>query len=265
MRSGYGRHVSGREPGAAGTSRPRQFERVDWRPGPRYQPDAWPFTLPVVRQIVTEGGFEIPAGVTVLVGENGSGKSTLIEALAGAYPRSGVANPFVNLLGPGQSAEDSPLARCLRARTHRLASPAGFFLRAEAMHAYIAAIDSDPTQRRAWGGQLLNQQSHGESFLSVLRHRFTDVGVYFLDEPEAALSFQSCLGLLALLHDMREQGSQVVVATHSPLLASLPGATLLELGDWGVRPASYDELELVSNWRSFLDEPQRWLRHLLEP
>jgi predicted ATPase len=244
---------------------PRQFERVDWRPGPRYLPGEWPFTLPVVKQLIAEGGFEIPAGITVLVGENGSGKSTLVEALAHVYPRTGVENPFVNLLGPGMSAEDSPLATCLRARTHRLASPAGFFLRAEAMHDYFAAIDTDPAQRRAWAGQLLNQQSHGESFLTVLRHRFTDIGVYFLDEPEAALSFQSCLGLVALLDAMRAQGSQVVVATHSPLLASLPDATLLELGEWGVRPASYDDLELVRNWRSYLDDPQRWLRHLLEP
>jgi predicted ATPase len=244
---------------------PRQFERVDWRPGERYVPGQWPFTLPVVQQLIDNGGFDVPAGVTILVGENGSGKSTLVEALAQAYPRTGFANPFVNLLGPGTSAEDSPLATCLRAQTHRLASPAGFFLRAEAMHNYFAAIDRDPTQRRAWAGQLLNQQSHGESFLTVLRHRFTDLGVYFLDEPEAALSFQSCLGLVALLDAMRIQGSQVVVATHSPLIASLPGATLLELGDWGLRPASYDDLELVRNWRSYLEDPQRWLRHLLEP
>ena len=255
--------MSGEVGGAARV--PRQFERVDWRPGPRYTPGEWPFTLPVVEQLIGEGGFEIPSGVTILVGENGSGKSTLVEALAQVYPRAGVQNPFVNLLGRGESAEDSPLATCLRARTHRLASPAGFFLRAEAMHDYFAAIDTDPAQRRAWAGQLLNRQSHGESFLAVLRHRFTDLGVYFLDEPEAALSFQSCLGLVALLDAMRVQGSQAIVATHSPLLASLPGATLLELGEWGLRPASYDDLELVRNWRSYLDDPQRWLRHVLAP
>ena len=242
---------------------PRQFERVDW--DPRYAGDLtrWPFTMPVVAQLIADGGMEIPAGVTILVGENGSGKSTLIEALGAAYPRTGAGSP--NLTGPAGSSEDSALGRCLRARTHRMASPAGFFLRAEAMHAYFANIDADSTQRRAWGGELLNQRSHGESFLTVLRHRFTDVGVYFLDEPEAALSFQSCLGLLALLDQMAREGSQVIVATHSPVLASLPDATLLELGDWGMRQASFDDLELVQNWRSYLDEPHRWLRHLLEP
>jgi predicted ATPase len=98
----------------------------------------------------------------------------------------------------------------------------------------------------------------------VLRHRFAEIGVYFMDEPEAALSFRSSLGLIALLDVLRSEGSQVVVATHSPVLASLPGATLLELGEWGMRPATYDELELVRDWRGFLEAPQRWLRHLIE-
>jgi predicted ATPase len=88
--------------------------------------------------------------------------------------------------------------------------------------------------------------------------------VYFLDEPEAALSFRSCLGLIALLDLLRREGSQVVLATHSPLLASLPGATLLEVGEWGMRQTTYDDLELVRDWRGFLEEPGRWLRHLVQ-
>jgi len=243
---------------------PRQFERVDWRPGPAYRPDRWPFTMPVVEQLINNGGLDIPPGVTIVVGENGSGKSTLVEALAAVYPRTGALSPFTSLTGVTGSAEDSPLATCLKARTHRMASPAGFFLRAEAMHSYFARVDADPTQRRAWGGEALNERSHGESFLAVLRHRFTDLGVYFLDEPEAALSFQSCLSLIALLDQMRKEGSQVIVATHSPLLASLPDATLLEVGEWGLRQTTYDDLQLVHNWRSYLDAPQRWLRHLLD-
>jgi len=99
----------------------------------------------------------------------------------------------------------------------------------------------------------------------VLRHKFTDIGVYFLDEPEAALSFRSCLGLLSLLDVMRREGSQVVVATHSPLLVTLPAATLLEVGDWGIRTVeSYEDLDLVQTWRSYLEAPGRFLRHLLD-
>jgi predicted ATPase len=188
-----------------------------------------------------------------------------VEALAAVYPRSGFISPFVKVTGPGSSDEDAPLRYHLRARTNKKASPAGFFLRAETMHDYFASVDADPTQERMWNGERLQERSHGESFLTVLRHRFADVGVYFLDEPEAALSFHSCLGLVALLDTMCLEGSQVVVATHSPLLASLPEATLLELGDWGLREVEgYDDLELVRSWRGFLDAPPRYLRYLLE-
>jgi predicted ATPase len=245
----------------------RHLEHVDWSPNPRRPPDltAWPFTIPAVAQIVAEGGLEIPPGVTFLVGENGSGKSTLVEALAEIYPRRGFETPFAAVTGPSASAEDSPLAFHLRPRVHRRASPAGFFLRAEAMHAFLTAVDRDGAQARAWGGEKLQQRSHGESFLAVLRHRFADVGVYFLDEPEAALSFRSSLALVALLDAMRRVQSQVIIATHSPLLVSLPGATLLELGEHGIRRVdAYDDLGLVRDYRRFLAAPERYLQHLLD-
>lgn len=211
-----------------------------------------------------QGGLDVPAGITFLVGENGSGKSTLVEAFAAVYPRHGFATPYVDKLGPRSSTEDSPLPVHIRARTHPRASPAGFFLRAEAMHSYLAGIDADPSQAGAWGDERLSTRSHGESFLAVLRHRFADVGVYFLDEPEAAFSFRSCLALVALLYQMRTEGSQVIVATHSPLIASLPGATLIEVGEWGLRRVErYDDLDLVDSWRTFMAQPDIYLRHLL--
>lgn len=244
----------------------RHLERVEWSPSPHHPPNlaAWPFSIPAVAQLVDRGGLDIPAGITFLVGENGSGKSTLVEALAAVYPRRGFEHPHLRGTGPAGSAEDSPLAHHLRARTHARASPAGFFLRAELMHGYLAEVDAvDPPMRRTWGEERLQTRSHGESFLAVLEHRFADVGVYFMDEPEAALSFQSCLALVGLLAQMREEGSQVVVATHSPLLVSLPGANLLEIGDWGLAEVErYDDLELVRSWREFLAAPDRYLRHL---
>jgi predicted ATPase len=241
--------------------------RVEWAPSEHHPPDLgeWPFTIPAVRQLVDDGGLDIPGGVSFLIGENGSGKSTLVEAMAERYPRTGFVSPFVTATGPGPSEEDSPLRWHIRAVTAKGASPAGFFLRAESMQPYLAGVDADETQRRVWGDDPMSTRSHGESFLAVLRVRFADVGVYFMDEPEAALSFRSCLGLLALLDVLRREGSQVVVATHSPLLTSLPGAALLELGDHGIRRVErWDDLELVSSWRSFLDAPPRYLRHLLD-
>jgi predicted ATPase len=246
--------------------KPRHLERVDWSPSPSRPPDTttWPFTIAAVAQLIAQGGLDIAAGVTFLVGENGSGKSTLVEALATSYPRKGHWTPFAQVVGPGPSAEDSGLSFHLRARVHKRASPAGFFLRAEAMHGFLSQVDASPGDAKSWGGEQMQARSHGESFLAVLRHRFNDVGVYFLDEPEAALSFHSCLGLVSLLDTMSREGSQVIVATHSPLLVSLPGATLLQLGDDGIsKVESYDELTLVKDWRAFLAGPGRYLRHLL--
>jgi predicted ATPase len=252
------------------TDQSRHLERVDWWPSAQHPPnlDEWPFTIPVVAQIVSERGLEIPAGITFLIGENGSGKSTLVEALAAVYPRRGFVTKFVHKTGPEPSDEDSPLRWHLKARTHPRASPAGFFLRSELMHDYLADVDTvmgTESRGTAWGDETLQARSHGESFLAVLRLRFAEVGVYFMDEPEAALSFSSCLGLVSLLDQMRREGSQVIVATHSPLLMSLPGATLLEVGEWGIRRVeSYDEVELVRSWRDFLAAPGRYLRHLID-
>ena len=243
---------------------PRHLERVDWAPRRDVDLDEWPYRIPAVRQLISDGGFEVPPGVTVLVGENGSGKSTLVEAFAAVYPRAGAeSSTRLPVTGPTPSEEDSPLRWHLRARTHRLAAPGGFLLRAESMHAYLASVDASEAERKAWGGRLMHTQSHGESFLAVLRHRFTDRGVYFLDEPESALSFQSSLALLVVLDALRQEGSQAIVATHSPLIAALPGAATYELGDWGIRPATWSDLDLVRSWRDFLTAPQRWLRHLL--
>lgn len=247
---------------------PPHLERVNWAPNPRRPPDltTWPFTIPAVAQLILEGGIDIPPGITFLVGENGSGKSTLIEAIAELYPRGGHATSSASVTGPPPSLEDSPLPWHLRLRLNRFASPAGFFLRAEAMHDFLSGVDARPDEARAWGGEKLQERSHGESFLAVLRHRFDEQGVYFLDEPEAALSFHSCLGLVALLDTMRKEGSQVLVATHSPLLVTLPGATLIELDEAGYRRVDgYENLNLVQQWRAFLTEPKRYLRHLLSP
>ena len=238
----------------------RHLLRVAWderRLGPPPGPDAgWPYDVPAVAQLLRDG-WEPADGATVLVGENGSGKSTLVEAVAAAYPRWGASSPDSALIGTRPSPEDSPLARGLRCEVDRMASPGGFFLRAELMHAFLGRVDP-----QFFGGRPLNERSHGESFLAFLDRAAETPGLYLLDEPESALSFSSCLALLGLLGDLVAGGAQVVLATHSPVLAALPGAQLLEVGDWGVRGTTWEELQLVRDWRSFLGGPERWLRHL---
>lgn len=89
-------------------------------------------------------------------------------------------------------------------------------------------------------------------------------GLYLLDEPESPFSFRSCLALLATLHRLAQHGSQIICATHSPLLTALPGAQILELGDRGIEERSWADLDLTRNWREFLERPNAFLRYLLE-
>lgn len=241
----------------------RHLERVEWAPRGDVDLSTWPFDLSAVAAIVDRGGLDIAPGVTFLVGENGSGKSTLVEALAAVYPRAGVATAHGNVLGTRPREDDSPLRWHLRAVTHPLASPAGFFLRTETLHDYLLEVDRAPSSARAFDGEELTARSHGEAVLTLIRHRFTEPGVYFLDEPEAALSFTSALGLVCVLGELAASGSQVVAATHSPVLTALPGATLLEVGEQGLRQVEWEDLQLVADHRAYLDDPQRFLRHLL--
>ena len=105
--------------------------------------------------------------------------------------------------------------------------------------------------------------SHGEGFLTVFESMFAEPGLYVLDEPEAALSFTSTLRLVGLLDELARTGAQVVCATHSPILAALPGAAVLEVGDHGVRPTRWEDLALVDHWRRYLARPDAYLRHIL--
>ncbi len=106
--------------------------------------------------------------------------------------------------------------------------------------------------------------SHGESFLELLAARFDSTGFYCLDEPEAALSFSSTLALIGVLDRLAGEGSQVLCATHSPVLCALPGAAIIEMGEWGLRHSSWQDLAVVQHWRQFLEAPDRYLRYLLE-
>src|SRR4051794_41428703 len=161
----------------------RHLEAVEWREDRRYDADRWPFTLPVVRQLAAQRRMDIPAGVPVIVGEKGSGKSALVEALAAVYPRRGAQSPYVDLVGDHASLEDSPLPQLLRARTARMASPAGFFLRAEAMHSYFQRVDADPAQRRAWGGSSSTRGRTAGRFSRALGQRLARAAATFLASP----------------------------------------------------------------------------------
>ena len=217
----------------------------------------WPASIPAVAQLLREG-LELPAGVTFLVGENGSGKSTLVESIAMAYGLA--AEGGTRHAQQGTRDTESPLHRWITLEQSPGASRWGFFLRAETMHGYFTRQESF----RGGTDPRFHEMSHGESFLEVLRTRFGEPGFYCLDEPEAALSFTAQIALVGTLHDLAAEGAQVLCATHSPILAALPGARILEIGPWGVRETAWEELELVDHWRRYLEAPERYLRHVID-
>ncbi len=230
--------------------------RVEVDPERRPDPRAWPMTIPAVSQLAGEG-LELSRGVTFLVGENGSGKSTLVEAVATAYGLGAEGGSTGSR--HATRATESELGSTLRLQRGIGSARWGFFLRAETMHGFYSYLEDNPGRNEP----RFHEMSHGESFLAVLRTRFDSPGFYCLDEPEAALSFSSTLGLISVLHRIVEDGGQVLCATHSPVLAAMPGATVLEVGDWGYRRTSWEELELVHHWKAYLDAPGRYLRHVL--
>jgi predicted ATPase len=230
---------------------------VDDPDGGATDPRSWPGRIPAVQQLAREG-LDLAPGVTFLVGENGSGKSTLVEAVATAY---GLSPEGGSTHGHHSSRpSESRLGGLLRLRRGIGSGRWGFFLRAETMHGWYTYLEEHASQR----DPRFHEMSHGESFLAVLATRFDSPGFYCLDEPEAALSFSSTLSLVGTLHDLVRGGGQVLCATHSPVLAAMPGARILEVGEWGLREAGWEDLELVQHWRRYLEAPQRYLRHVLD-
>jgi predicted ATPase len=228
--------------------------------------DDYPYSIPAIRAL-----DELVLGrqVTLLAGENGSGKSTLVEAIAiaaGFNAEGGTRNMTVST-----RVSHSPLHEHLRLVRGARRFKDGFFLRAESFFnvaTHIEQLDDGSSLGApilsSYGGTSLHEQSHGESFLSVIRNRFGADGFFVLDEPEAALSLRGCLALMRAIHDLTKVGAQFVVATHSPILLGYPGARLYVLDEDGVEERPYEETEQYELTRSFLENRERFLHHLFE-
>lgn len=199
--------------------------------------------------------------VTLFAGENGSGKSTLVEAIAiaaGFNPEGGSRHMMTRT-----RESHSPLHQHLRLVRGTRTPKSGYFLRAESFFNVATYVDTVPDALASHGGVSLHEQSHGESFLSLILNRFYPNGFYVLDEPEAALSLQGNLALMRRMHELVAQGSQFVVSTHSPILLGYPGARIYVLSDSGIAATAYEETEQYELTRSFLTDRERFLHHLL--
>jgi len=226
---------------------------VDW--------ESYPFTVPAVRAI---NKIEVRSRMLFFVGENGSGKSTLLEAIAGHYgfgPEGGNRN--TQFASTETLSSIDPLRKALRLAFSKRTGK-GFYLRAESFFNLATYVDNLGVAW-AYGGTSLHNQSHGESFFAILENRIESSGLYMMDEPEAALSPQRQLAMLAMLHDIARNSEEIqfIIATHSPILLAYPGAQILSFDDGAIREISYRETQAYQIMNGFMSSPELYLHHLL--
>jgi len=227
----------------------------------------YPFSLPVVESL---NRLQFNSAVTFLVGENGSGKSTILEAVAialGFNPEGGTKNFSFE-----SHNSHSVLHEYIRLVKSHAKPKDGYFLRAESyfnVATNMETLDSQPTHglslpkiKNSYGGVSLHEQSHGESFLALMLHRFGGKGLYLLDEPEAALSPMRQLAVLSRMKQLVDDSSQFIIATHSPILLAYPDATIYQIDGTGLNEVSYQDTEHYTVTKSFLSNPDRMLSEL---
>ena len=228
--------------------------------------DGYPFSIPAIRGL--EGGMELHPKVTYLVGENGMGKSTLLEGLADKWGFSKESGNRSK--SHGLRDYDTALAPAMTLMRGRDRPMDGFFLRAESFFNFATEMDElekEPFCANgyfSYGGKSLHEQSHGESFFSLFLNRFDGHGLYLLDEPEAALSPTRQMAFLVRLHDLIEDFSQFVIATHSPIVLAYPDSVIYEFDEEGIRQVKYEETQAYQVTRRFLRDPQGTVARLLE-
>lgn len=212
--------------------------------------------------------LEIEKPVTFLIGENGTGKSTLLEAIAVGYgfnPEGGTRN-----FNFSSRETHSNLSQYITVVKGVRRPKDGFFLRAESF--YNVATEVDQLDKEgpvplidSYGGRSLHEQSHGESFMSLILNRFRGGGMYILDEPEAALSPSRQMALLCRIHELVKQGSQFIIATHSPILMAYPDSDIY-LADQAqkITLTQYKETEHYKLTRDFMNHPEQMISYLFE-
>ena len=224
--------------------------------------DKYPFNIEVVKNF-QELNFD--SQVTFFVGENGIGKSTFIEAIAVALglPAEGGTENFRY----ETNNTTSELSEYLRIASYNKAKMK-FFLRAESFYNFSSEVerlvkeDHFYTLYGSYGGNL-HECSHGESFIKLVQNRFTDHGLYILDEPEAALSPQRQLSLLCLIDQLVKEGSQFIIATHSPILISYRDGKILDLNN-NFKEVKYENKDIYSLYRMYLDDAEGMQHRLFD-
>ena len=197
--------------------------------------------------------------ITVFAGENGSGKSTLLEAIAVSYgfnPEGGTRNYSFSTYD-----SHSELCNAIRLTRGILRPKWGYFLRAESF--YNVATAEEEYSKFGGTPQHFHARSHGESFLQLAQNNFRGSSIYFLDEPEAALSPQRQLTLLMEISRCADENSQFIMVTHSPILLGIPGAEILSFDEGRIHPVSYEETDSYRITKMFIENKDVLLNRLL--
>lgn len=245
----------------------------------------YPYQLPLFQSLES---FHFHKPITILVGENGTGKSTLLEAIANQA--GSIRIHTSNDENPDLHSLSNQLKLTWSAKTKK-----GFFLTAEDFANFVRRaaemketarkelenIEEEYKNKSAYAKSLaslphnrtlhelkelyndgLEFRSHGERFLDFFQSRFRPGGLYILDEPEVPLSPMKQLSFISLIKEMEQQNAQFIIATHSPILMAYPGAEIINLDSLPPASTSYEELEHVQITKTFLENPERYLRHL---
>ncbi len=248
----------------------------------------FPFDIPAV---LFAKNIELNKAVTIFVGDNGCGKSTLLESIAYKlnFPLIGGGIKHHERSGFEASVSIEPFLEIVwNKETYK-----GFFFRAEDFSDFVNSVENENKKialdlielkgqvddsiidrlsesmnynlremRKNYGGNM-QAYSHGEAFLKILQTRIGDKGIFLLDEPEAALSPLKQLSLISLIMEIvKMKNAQFIIATHSPILMGIPGATIYEIQENGMNEVPYTETDHYRITKTFLDNPSHYLRHL---
>lgn len=233
------------------------IKNVNFLNGAAINFDAYPYTIPAVRDLEQ---LDFHADVTFLVGENGAGKSTVLEAIALAlgFNAEGGTKHARHVTVDATATLYQNLKLIKSYKTPR----EGFFLRAESFYNLATYLDEIGASYEYYGGSL-HGQSHGESFMALFEHKFHGKGLYLLDEPEAALSPNRLFTMLRYIHDLVQDDSQFIIATHSPILLAYPNAKIYLFDASGITETRYEDTEHFALTRDFLNHYPERIRRLL--